>query len=203
MSDFPSALELFEQFRPRFERIELRPIGWLSQDYKQVQLYGLLNYRAGKEVKWHDRYTCSFVDIKESGLQVTFTYDPSSEADILSQFSKAVAHQVTAMLSGRIFRLAPAEPFECLVDEHGREVSRRLNVELIGDPLPGLSLYNSGYNTGESGYWDSFVPRGTPEAEAIQAALTYHYKQSLKARDVATEQQEAKVRLEKALVQIA
>ena len=201
MSTFPTGLELFEKFRPRFDQVRLVPVGWMREAYELCPKYTLGIYRGDTEVPWRDRYSRSYVHVHEASLQIRFECDHHSKWTIHRQFSQVVAEEVSRHLEGRTFRLRPGEPFtELYRSSTSQYESRKLVVEREGEPVPGLHFADSGsFEGGESGHWDSFVPRGTPEAEAIQSALIYHYKQTLAPRDVMAEQSAAEERLTAAL----
>lgn len=198
--EFPKAFDLFEQFRPKFEMVQLVPTGWWRENYRSTTRFALLIYRDGLEVPWHNRYSTCTIDVGEAMLNFEFTFDPGSKLTVHNQLSASVRHAINHRLAGRVFRLLPATPFASLLDRHGHGAFRDQTVVLDGETVPGLSLLaGHQYESGQQGKWDSFVPRATPEGAAIQAALSYEYRQTLKARDVATEQEEARALLASAL----
>lgn len=198
--EFPKAFELFERFRPKFETVQLAPAGWWRENYRSTTRFALLIYRDGVEVPWHNRYSVCTIDVGKAALEFGFQFDPKSEHSVHDQLRDAVTEAVNLKLADRVFRLLPATPFTSLTGGHGREEFRDHKVLLDGDPVPGLDLIGGQqYQSGQQGKWDSFVPRGTPEGVAIQAALSYEYRQTLQARDVVREQEDARVLLESAL----
>lgn len=200
MSEFPKAIDLFERFRPQFEKVQLVPAGWWRERYQSTTRFALLIYRDGKEVPWCDRYSTSKIDVGEASLEFGFQFDSTSERTVHGQLKEAVSRAIELKLAGRTFRLLPASPFTGLLDRRGDAKLYGQQVVLEGEPIPGLMLLDGhGGQSGQKGSWDSFVPRNTRQGAAIQAALSYEYRQTLQARDVAREQEEARVSLESAL----
>lgn len=205
MSDYPTALELFEKFRPKFQEVTLKANGFLRENYQLTDKVALCAYRGNEKVDWCNRYSHDHIDVAEAELAFDFSYKPSERGDLHDQLRSFVMNQInTRLLDGRTFTLMPAEPFTKLFDRNGfyGSATRYQLISVNGDPIPGFHAAGNRHEYGYQGTWTSFVPKDTPEAKAILAAEQYHYKQTLKARDVATEQREAEEAVATALAAV-
>lgn len=179
MSKYPSSVELFERFQPKFRRIELRPSGAKTHSptnpgLSELKLY-LSPYHFGKDERLESTsiQTDLFFDFRK--MPFTLNFDP--EGDSIQEQMVAVVW-ITALLGplkdveifvkplwpGMTYAALNPEPPDSILDYNSFELN------LNNRPAPGLHLPLRTQLIVPSA-WRAFIPQG-PEREAIETAIT-------------------------------
>ncbi|OGG59858.1 hypothetical protein A2765_04715 [Candidatus Kaiserbacteria bacterium RIFCSPHIGHO2_01_FULL_56_24] len=165
-SQYPSALELFERFRPEFRQIALVPAGFKIPNetsglcsgrvYFELRHLGARAGRLEGTMSNRDLY----FNLREGKLRFNLKYDPESHSP-LAQLEEAVAKSLFA---------GPFKDVRFFIDPSGEEEGQwrceRFRVTADRD-VPGLHLPDSIQMHGPD--WKTIIPPGK-EREAIEAA---------------------------------
>lgn len=161
----PTALELFEEYRPKFQKVELVPFSLETKLPNSSRFYFEL-IRNGVYIHQFGKYKPTlFLEIAK--LNFTFAFDSDGQFGVIPQLTRCIADEIrTRFLEGRKFTISPhpLHPIESLSSDHPYV------VKVEGNPIPG-------FYSGEDGElqcsWVDFIPMETPEWEQIRAALEY------------------------------
>lgn len=203
---FKSAVQLLNEYMPRFSNVQLVPFCWNRHDYSDHPEIILRIMRGDAEIEISSGSRGCVYNFGKAGRSFTFTYRPDAEDDVLKQFFAAASRDIQAALSGKRFEIEPSTPFASLTGEGSRDWFRpHLVVKSLDGDIPGLRLLtgNEGYGVAAGTLWHTYVPPRSPEGKAISAAHSYECLQRVQARDLATEQSQAKAVLEAALKAVA
>lgn len=164
----PTALELFHQYQPRFQEVDLVPIGFNSHWF----LFELA--RNGDQLQHLGKYQPT-LSLRDAGFDFSFTYSSKSNLGIIPQLTRIIADEISArIIAGRKFSILPhpLHPIRSL------ELVHRYVINVVGEPIPG-------FYTGADGdfmcTWVDFIPKDTPEWQQIRAALKYEEAQKVAA----------------------
>jgi hypothetical protein len=202
MTSYPTAVELFKQFMPRFADISLVRNGWGADRWGPYneQCFFLKMHRELGGLNGYSYSRHIFLDVAASGMSIDFRYDRTSEKTLHQQLEDLVASQVEEMLKGRTFKLELTEQPTSLVNRFGFQ-ELPFTVSMNGDPVPGLHLPKEG--SGYKGIWRVFIPEDTPESKAVWAAHTYEQTQRLNSGAIQQQKDTAEAAFTDALKLIA
>lgn len=161
----PTALELFKEYRPKFQEVELVPLNLETKLTNSSRFYFEL-IRNGVYIQQLGKFKPTlFLGIAK--LDFKFVFDSGGQFGIIPQLTRCIADEIrTRFLAGRKFLILPhpLHPIESLSSDHPYV------VRVEGDPIPG-------FYSGEDGEfecsWVDFIPTNTPEWKQIRAALEY------------------------------
>lgn len=179
-SDQVSAFALFTLFAPRFRTITWDPIGFTHQEHRTRF------YFKRADAGGYRSYSQPYFDFKESGLSLTFRYDPLKDTGPLEQFKEAAWQAIQkGPFAERTFFMDPsntdAQTFFRKIVEKKRPPTISVMIKHDGDEIPGLHLDARL----ESDYLNFFIPQNSKEHSAIEAALaleTYAHKMETQQR---------------------
>lgn len=161
----PTALELFKQYCPKFQEIELHPFKLETSVPNSSRFYFEL-VRAGVHLQQTGgRAPC--LSFKIAKLDFSFAFNSEDQFGVIGQLTRCMADEIrTKVLAGRKFAILPLQPelTKWLCHKHPYV------VKVEGEPIPG---FYSGEDGGLLCAWVDFIPAHTPEWEQIRAALEY------------------------------
>ena len=174
----PTAIDLFNTFRPKFEQVELIPLNlvhshWMSAPKEMNYLY----LQLGRDGNPFSLNLWPTLNLIAAGVKFEFSFDGTKEPNSLwTDLNKCVIEAVKEqVLKGRVITMRPGVP-ENIFDT---TKSVPVNVSVEGDQIPGLDLSVKSV----CGHWEIFVPRQSPEGQAIEARRTLDF-QTRRAQDV-------------------
>jgi len=177
MERLESALDLFFKYCGRYPRIEMEPIGF-RHDLTEAGRFYLRPSRKGIPLG-HETTKLSYpyIDVMRADVVPWFRFQsPSGKAPLTHLNEQFWTEMQRTILKGRRFYVRLCRDAKLLPRHYNIQLPEKQDfpVEFATWPaIPaGLVLNPEGECPRGYLHWSAFVPKGTPEHDAIAAALT-------------------------------